>query len=77
MGLHARPATLFVQTASRYKDTGVELVKNGTVRDGKSILGVLTLGVTQGTTIVVRAVGPHAAEVLTGLQELAAHDFSE
>jgi len=68
---------LFVQTASRYKDTRVELVKNGTVRDAKSILGVLTLGVTQGTTIVVRTDGPHAAEVLTALQELAAHDFSE
>lgn len=77
MGLHARPAALFVQTANRYKDTRVELVKNGTVRDAKSILGVLTLGVTQGTTIVVRADGPHAADALTALQELAAHDFGE
>lgn len=66
-----------MQQANRYKDTRVELVKNGTVRDAKSILGVLTLGVTRGTTIVVRADGPHATEVLAALQELAAHDFSE
>ena len=66
-----------MQQANRYKDSRVELVKNGTVRDAKSILGVLTLGVTQGTTIVVRADGPHAMEVLTALQELAAHDFSK
>lgn len=77
VGLHARPAALFVQTASRYQDTRVEVVKNGTVRDAKSILGVLTLGVTQGTPIVVRAEGPHAEELLTALRELVVHDFNE
>ena len=55
--MHARPAALFVQTAARFKDTKVEVVKDGTVRDAKSILGVLTLGVSQGTTIMVRADG--------------------
>ena len=77
VGLHARPAALFVQTASRYKDTRVEVSKNGEVRDAKSILGVLTLAVTQGTTIRVRADGPHATDVLASLQELVARDFSE
>ena len=76
VGLHARPATLFVQAASRYKDTRVEIVKDGAVRDAKSILGVLTLGVTQNTTIVVRAEGPHADEVLTSLKELVGNDFN-
>lgn len=77
VGLHARPAALFVQTANRYKDTRVEVVKNGTVRDAKSILGVLTLGVTQGTKIVIRADGPHADETLTALGKLVAHDFND
>src|SRR2546421_1598888 len=60
VGLHARPAALFVQTAARFKDTRVEVVKDGMVRDAKSILSVLTLGVGQGTTITVRAEGPQA-----------------
>lgn len=77
VGLHARPAALFVQAASRYKDTRVEVVRNGSARDAKSILAVLTLGATQGTALVVRAEGPHAAEVLTALRELVSHDFSE
>ena len=76
VGLHARPATLFVQAASRYKDTRVEIVKDGIVRDAKSILGVLTLGVTQNTTIKVRADGPHADDVLAALRELVRHDFN-
>jgi phosphocarrier protein HPr len=65
-----------VQAASRYKDTRVEIVKDGAARDAKSILGVLTLGVTQNTTIVVRAEGPHADEVLTSLKELVGNDFN-
>jgi phosphotransferase system HPr (HPr) family protein len=54
----------------------VEIVKDGAVRDAKSILGVLTLGVTKNTTILVRAEGPHADEVLTSLKELVGNDFN-
>ena len=77
VGLHARPAALFVQTAARFKDTRVEVVKDGTVRDAKSILGVLTLGVSQGTTIMVRADGPHADEAIAALADLVDRDFGE
>lgn len=77
VGLHARPAALFVQTAARFKDTKIEVVKDGTVRDAKSILGVLTLGVSQGTTIVVRADGPHADEAIAALSDLVDRDFGE
>ena len=62
VGLHARPAALFVQTAARFRDTRVEVLKDGLIRDAKSILSVLTLGVSQGTTITVRADGPQADE---------------
>jgi phosphotransferase system HPr (HPr) family protein len=77
VGLHARPAALFVQTAARFKDTKIEVVKEGQVRDAKSILGVLTLKVSKGTTIVVRAEGAHADEALAALQDLVSHDFNE
>src|SRR3989454_6115168 len=77
VGLHARPAALFVQTAARFKDTRIEIVKDGTVRDAKSMLGVLTLGVSQGTTIMVRADGPHADEAIAALSDLVDRDFGE
>jgi phosphocarrier protein HPr len=77
VGLHARPAALFVQTAARFKDTKVEVIKDGTVRDAKSMLGVLTLGVSQGTTITVRADGPHADEAIAALTDLVDRDFGE
>jgi phosphocarrier protein len=77
VGLHARPAALFVQTAARFKDTKIEVIKNGTVRDAKSMLGVLTLGVSQGMTITVRADGPHADEAIAALTDLVDRDFGE
>jgi phosphocarrier protein HPr len=77
VGLHARPAALFVQTAARFKDTRVEVVKDGLVRDAKSILSVLTLGVSQGTTITVRAEGPQAEAALAALADLVDRDFGE
>jgi phosphotransferase system HPr (HPr) family protein len=77
VGLHARPAALFVQTAARFRDTKIEVVKEGQVRDAKSILGVLTLKVSKGTTIVVRAEGGQADEALAALRDLVSHDFNE
>ena len=77
MGLHARPAALFVQTAARFKDTRIDVVKDGTARNAKSILNVLGLGVSQGTTIVVRAEGPEAEAALAALSDLVDRDFNE
>ena len=78
VGLHARPAALFVQTAARFKDTRIEVLKkDGVPKDAKSILNVLSLGVTQGTTIVVRAEGPHAVDAIAALSDLVDRDFNE
>jgi len=77
VGLHARPAALFVQTAARFKDTRVEVIKDGMVRDAKSILSVLTLGVSQGMTITVRADGPQADAAVAALSDLVRRDFDE
>jgi phosphotransferase system HPr (HPr) family protein len=77
VGLHARPAALFVQTAARFKDTRIEVVKDGMVRDAKSILSVLTLGVGHGATITVRADGPQADDAVAALTDLVDRDFGE
>ena len=66
-----------MQTAARFRDTRVEVVKDGMVRDAKSILSVLTLGVSQGTTITVRAEGPQADAAVAALTDLVSRDFDE
>ncbi len=56
VGLHARPAALFVQTANKFKCT-VKLTLAGNEINAKSILKVLTLGANQGTVVTLRAEG--------------------
>jgi len=77
-GLHARPASLFVRTASQYK-AAVE-VRNATTDSpwvsAKSMLRVLSLGVTQNCEIELRAEGDDAAEALSALTRLVEADFS-
>jgi phosphocarrier protein HPr len=75
VGLHARPAALFVQTAARFKDTDIRLIKGDQVRDAKSILQVLTLGVGPGTSITIQADGAQAEEALAALTDLVERDF--
>jgi len=53
-GLHMRPAYLLAETASKF-DASIELVKDDIRVDGKSVLGILTLGAAQGTDVVVEA----------------------
>jgi phosphocarrier protein HPr len=76
VGLHARPAALFVQTANRFKSTIT--VKNGdTSANAKSILHVLTLGAEKGSIITVIAEGADAEQALNALMELNANNFGE
>lgn len=76
LGLHARPAARFVSTAARF-DAGVRVSKGERQADAKSINQVATLGVRQGDTIVVSAVGPEAAAALEALRALAADNFGD
>ncbi len=75
-GLHARPASLFVQTATRFQcDLNV---KHGEREaNGKSILSVLTLGVNQGAEVTICAEGDDAEEALEALEALIADNFGE
>jgi len=83
LGLHARPAALFVQTARQYTVGGKAKisVRNDTTGrgpvDASSILGVLTLGVNQGHTINIQADGPEAEQALEALRQLCENNFGD
>jgi phosphotransferase system HPr (HPr) family protein len=68
-GLHARPAALFVQIASKY-DAIINISKDGERVNGKSIMGILTLGAQQGSTILLEADGEDAERVIAELEGL-------
>ncbi len=73
LGLHARPAAEFVKTASRFKCT-IQLAKQeGEWVNGKSVLGLLTLAVEQGDTLLLRIDGKgDSAEEAEALRVLRA-----
>jgi phosphotransferase system HPr (HPr) family protein len=75
-GMHARPADLFVRTASRF-DSRVEIVKDRERVDGKSILSILTLAVEENTPLVIEAVGHDAEAALDALTDLIEQNFAE
>jgi phosphocarrier protein HPr len=67
-GIHARPATLLVQTASKF-DSEITLEYKGKKVNLKSIMGVMSLGVGQGADIKISAEGSDADEALRSLEE--------
>ena len=71
VGLHARPAAIFVQTASAYS-SDIEITHQEKTVNAKSILAVLTLGVHKDAEVTLKAEGPDAEEALKALEELAA-----
>jgi phosphocarrier protein HPr len=76
LGLHARAAVKFVNTANRFL-SDVRIIKDGSDIDGKSILGILTLAATQGSDIVLRIDGPDEAAAWAALAELIDGRFGE
>jgi phosphocarrier protein FPr len=76
LGLHARPADMFVRLAVQFA-SNIEIVKDGEPFDGKSILSLMTLAAEQGTKLVLRARGPDAEAALDALAELFGRGFDE
>jgi phosphotransferase system HPr (HPr) family protein len=68
-GLHARPASVFVNTATKFK-SDLALVKGEKQANAKSILSVLGLGITKGTEITITANGPDEEDAVKTLVEL-------
>jgi phosphocarrier protein HPr len=76
LGLHARAAVKFVNLANRFVSQ-VKIVKDSEEIDGKSILGILTLAATQGTTIRLVTAGKDEEAAMAALVELIANRFDE
>ncbi|MBR6113820.1 MAG: HPr family phosphocarrier protein [Oscillospiraceae bacterium] len=76
VGLHARPATFFIQKANEYK-ASIWVEKDDRRVNAKSLLGVLSLGIVKGTAITIIADGSDEEEAVTALSALIASDFAE
>ncbi len=76
LGLHARAAARFVHTAAGYQ-AQVTAGRDGRVMDGKSILGILLLGASRGTTIEITAEGADEGAAIKALVALVESRFGE
>jgi phosphocarrier protein len=76
LGLHARPAALFVKQANRYRSE-IFVCKDDMEVNGKSIMSVMMLAVESGTEIRIRAVGEDAEAAVKALVELVRSGFGE
>lgn len=75
-GLHARPATFFIQKATSYKSS-IWVEKEDCRVNAKSLLGVLSLGIVKGTTITLIADGQDENEAISGLCDLIEKELTE
>lgn len=76
-GLHARPATLLVQTVNRFPGTNVFLRKGEKEVSARSLLAVLSLGAGAGETVTVRCEGPQESEAIDAISTLMEGGFGE
>ena len=76
VGLHARPATFFIQRANEFKSS-IWVEKDERRVNAKSLLGVLSLGIVKGTKINIIADGSDEAETVSTLVGLIESNFSE
>jgi phosphocarrier protein HPr len=76
LGLHARPAAMFVRIASRYRSE-IWVSKEGEEVNGKSIMGLMMLAAGQGSKLRIRCEGPDAARAMAELEELINAKFNE
>ena len=76
LGLHARPAAMFVRISSRYR-CEVWVAKEGEEVNGKSIMGLMMLAAGQGSKLRIRCDGPDADKAMQELEELINARFNE
>ena len=76
VGLHARPATFFIQKANEYKSS-IWVEKDERKVNAKSLLGVLSLGIIGGTSITIYADGADETDAVEGLVSLVESGFAE
>jgi phosphocarrier protein len=76
LGLHARPAAMFVRIASRYRSE-IWVEKEGEQINGKSIMGLMMLAAGQGSKLMIRCEGPDADKAMEEIEDLINRRFNE
>ena len=76
VGLHARPATLFVKTAKKFKSK-IIVIKDNKTANAKNLISILSLGAERGDKIQIIAEGEDAEEAIKALVELVNNKFGE
>ena len=76
LGLHARPASMFVKLANKF-ESEIFVIKDGEEVNGKSIMGLMMLAAGPGTSLTICAVGGDAQEALDELEQLVSRNFEE
>ncbi len=76
VGLHARPATYFIQKANSYKSS-IWIENSDRRANAKSLLGVLSLGISKGDIITILADGADEQEAVDGLVDLVLKGFND
>ena len=76
LGLHARPASLFVQTTSKFKSE-IKVLKDEQEVDGKSIMGLMMLAAGNGTELQILIDGIDENELITAIENLMERKFDE
>jgi phosphotransferase system HPr (HPr) family protein len=76
LGLHARPAMSFVDTASSFR-SDIKVSKDDQTADGKSIMQLMMLAAPKGTELQIDAEGPDAQQAVAALSKLVASKFDE
>lgn len=75
-GLHARPASQFVQNASKFKSV-IKVIKCGKEHNAKSIMSILSMGAGKGTELIIEASGEDEKEAVNALKTLVESGFVE
>ncbi|MCK4595598.1 HPr family phosphocarrier protein [candidate division WOR-3 bacterium] len=76
LGLHARPASMIVQVASKY-DSEITLKKDDVKVNAKSIMGVMLLAAEKGSEVEIEAIGNDSKEAVVAVKELFIRKFDE
>ena len=76
LGIHARPAAMFVKTANQFR-SDIFVEKDGDKINGKSIMGLMMLAAAQGAKIIIEAKGDDAEQALKDLEALILRKFEE
>jgi len=76
LGMHARPAAMFVRVASRFRSE-IWVEKKGEQINGKSIMGLMMLAAGQGSKLLIRCEGPDAEKAMEEIEALIAAKFNE